>query len=453
MTRVLALLALLACAGLPAAATPSPRFAHSAPLELEGKGALYALPLPLEVYRGIARRDLGDLRVLNGAGEVVPHALERPAGTEKKSGAVLSLAFFPLLAAPGRPVEDLSLRVERRPDGTLKAVLATGGRRDTVRRVAGYLIDASASKEPLRELRFAWAAPAAGTALDARLEASDDLRTWRPAASGPLLVLRRGEAVLERRALEFAPLRAKYLRLSWRAGQEDPKLSAVQAQAVDAAADAPRSWHRFEATAGAKPGEYLFELPPGLPVDRLRFELPQENTVVSASLIEQERPGGAERTMLSAVLYRMQHDAQKLVNPDLQVAPAAASRWLLRVDVRGGGLGSGLPALHAGWMPHRLLFVARGEAPFRLAFGSVTAPPIAMPAHSLVPGSGDRPVSALGARAGTVQTSNAPEKTPLAWANDYVESLDDKKLWLWGALLAAVLVIVGMAWRLAREIT
>jgi hypothetical protein len=33
----------------------------------------------------------------------------------------------------------------------------------------------------------------------------------------------------------------------------------------------------------------------------------------------------------------------------------------------------------------------------------------------------------------------------------YFEQMDRKKLWLWGSLLLAVLVIVAMAWRLTRE--
>ena len=450
--KLIPLLALLACPLALATPEKLPQFLHSAPLLLEGKGAIYALILPAEVYRGIARRDLGDLRVLNGAREVVPHALERQAGTEKKAGASLSLAFFPLLGAAGRPVEDLKLGVERRPDGTLKAVVATGDRRVPEPRVIGYLIDASAPTAAVRELRFDWMAGPEGTTLDARLEASDDLRSWRAAGTGPLIVLRRGDAVLERRAIALAPLRAKYFRLSWRAGQDDPKFSGVVAQFADAAADTPRAWLRFEGATGVKPGEYVFELPQSLPVDRLRFELPQQNTVVSASLAAQDRPGGPERAVTSAVLYRMEHRGEKLVNPDLQIAATAEKRWVLRVDARGGGLGSGTPALNAGFLPHRLIFVARGEEPFQLFFGNADAASSAMAVPSLVPGhSTDKPVAALNSRLGEVVTKEIPAQTPVVAARDYVEQMDRKKLWLWGSLLLAVVVIVGMAWRLTRE--
>lgn len=450
--KIVALLTLLACPAALAAPGKLPQFAHSAPLVLEGKGAIYALTLPAEAYRGIARRDLGDLRVLNGAGEEVPHALERLAATEKVAGSSLAFAYFPVYGAAGRPSDNLRMSVERRPDGTLRAAISTGDRRVANRSVVGYVIDASAASAALHQLRFDWPAGPEGSTLDVRVEASDDLRSWRPAGSGPLLVLRRGETVLERRAVDLAPVRANYFRLSWRGGQEDPKLTGVTAQTVDASADAQRAWLRFDGAAGAKTGEYLFELPPSLPVDRLRFDLPQQNTVVSASVATQERPAGPERAVTRAVLYRMEHAGQKLENPDLRIAATAEKRWLLRVDARGGGLGGGMPALNAGWLPHRLIFVARGDGPFQLVFGNPDAASSAMSVTSLVPGhASDKPVAALGAKLGEVRTGEIPAQTPVVAARDYVEQMDRKKLWLWGSLLLAVLVIVGMAWRLTRE--
>lgn len=448
------LLALLcACRSAFAAPDQLPEFGYSAEIALDGKGAIYALELPIEVYRGVARRDLGDLRVLNAANEVVPHALVRPPASERKPAAPLPMTFFPLYGPAGLPVEDLALRVERKADGTLSAVLAPGERRAAGRRLLGYVIDASTASVAVRELRFQWAAGPEGTSVNARIEASDDLKSWRPIASGPLIVLRQGELLLERRAIELPPTNAKYFRATWRVTDEELKLTSVAAVPVEAIADAPRSWLRVAGVAGAKPGEFVFELPASLLVDRLRFELPNENTVVSVSLAVQERPKAPERTLRSAVLYRMDHRGEKLLNPDLEIAPSAASRWLMRADLRGGGLGSGLPTVHAGWLPHRLVFVARGEPPFRLAFAIADAAPAALPVQSLVPGyATDQPLPALAARLGAVQSRELTKPAPADVVRSYFEQMDRKKLWLWGTLVAAVLVIVGMALRLTRQL-
>ncbi len=88
----------------------------------------------------------------------------------------------------------------------------------------------------MRELRFDWQAGPEGTSLDVRVEASDDLRAWHVAGSGPLIVLRHGDALLERRAIELSPMKRKYDRISWRPGQDALKLTGVSALPVDAVA-------------------------------------------------------------------------------------------------------------------------------------------------------------------------------------------------------------------------
>jgi len=429
-----------------------PEFSRSAELSLEGKGAIYALDLPVEVYRGIERRDLGDLRIHNGAGEFVPHALLRPASSERKQVAPVSLPFFPLLGPAGRAIEDLQVRVERRPDGAVKAFIGSAGRGATARSTVAYIVDASGSSDPIRELRFDWKVGSEGTSIDARVEASDDLKSWRAVGSGALIVLRHGEALLERRSIEVAPTKAKYLRVSWRPAQEAWNLSGVSASPVDAVADTPRAWLQVAGSAGAKPGEYVFELPMSLPVDRLRFELPQENTVAWTTVLVQPKPGAPERAIASSVLYRMEHKGQKLVNPDLEVAAIAEPRLVLRVDPRGGGIGSGLPVLQAGYVPHRLVFVARGEPPFRALFGNQEVAPAALAVHTIVPGyAADRPLPALASRLGEVRVREIVKPTGIEAARDYAERLDERKLWLWGSLILAVVVIVGMALKLSRR--
>ena len=451
--RLLSLVPLLAASAALAQPARTPEFARSAEFTLEGKGAIYSLDLPVEVYRGVERRDLGDLRVQNASAEFVPHALVRPASSERKPVPSVTLPYFPLLGAPGRPVEDMTLRVERKPDGTVKAVVSTGERSAAAaRRTVAYVIDASAASAALRELRFDWRPESESTSLDLRIEASDDLRSWRGVGSGVLIQLRHGDALLERRSVGISPTKANYFRVSWR-GHDSWKLTGITALPVDAVAEAPRAWLRVQASAGPKPGEYVFELPISLPVDRLRFELPQENTVASSTVVAQPRAGGPERPLASLVLYRMEHRGQKLVNPDQEIAATAEPRWVLRVDARGGGLGSGMPVLHAGYVPHRLVFVARGEPPFRAQFGNKDAVPAALAVQTLVPGyAADKEIPALAARLGEVRTHEIVKPTGVEAARSYAGQMDEKKVWLWSALVLAVLVIVGMAFKLTRQL-
>ena len=54
-------------------------FAYGMPIEADGEAALYEIEIPAAVYRTVTRSDLGDIRVFNGQGEVVPHALKQSA--------------------------------------------------------------------------------------------------------------------------------------------------------------------------------------------------------------------------------------------------------------------------------------------------------------------------------------------------------------------------------------
>jgi hypothetical protein len=111
-----------------------------------------------------------------------------------------------------------------------------------------------------------------------------------------------------------------------------------------------------------------------------------------------------------------------------------------------------VPVLQAGYVPHRLVFVARGAAPFRVQFGAKEAVPSALAVQTLVPGyAADKELPALAAKLGDVRTQEIVKPTGIEAARNYAEKVDEKKLWLWVSLLAAVLVIVGMAFKLTRQ--
>jgi hypothetical protein len=95
-------------------------------------------------------------------------------------------------------------------------------------------------------------------------------------------------------------------------------------------------------------------------VDRLRVELPQANTLVALQLLARNRDDQPWQAIAGGVQYRLQHDGRDIVSPDLRVAAGGWRNWLMRVDQKGGGIGTGEPRLHAGWVPQQLVFVARG---------------------------------------------------------------------------------------------
>ncbi|HEX2933303.1 MAG TPA: DUF3999 family protein, partial [Candidatus Binatia bacterium] len=73
-----------------AAADRPDDFAYGMTIHADGQEALYEIDIPPAVYRGVSRSDLGDIRIFNGQGEVVPHALKPRTATSVERGAAVS---------------------------------------------------------------------------------------------------------------------------------------------------------------------------------------------------------------------------------------------------------------------------------------------------------------------------------------------------------------------------
>ncbi|MGH8619331.1 MAG: DUF3999 domain-containing protein [Burkholderiales bacterium] len=462
---LLCLFAILAQAAAQGAEKPRD-FAYGWALDADGSEALYEVTLPAAAYRGVARADLADVRVFNGAGEVVPYAWRprRVTGTETSPAVVLPL--FPLKAAAGTAVEGLTVRVRQRAGGATGVDVVAGGKPgSSAQQVVGYIVDLTALSRPLRALDLDWAPMPDGFAGRLRVEAGDDLAQWRTlVAAAPLVSLEAGGQRLEQKRLELPRQKAKYLRLSWvgaEAGRRPPVLTAVRGEPAGHEVALAREWLAVNAGPGDKPGEYVFDLGGRFPADRARFELPQPNTVVQVELLARDKVDQPWRPVTRGVVYRLRQAGAEITSPELSLAATTDRYWLLRVDARGGGLGEGLPRLQAGWVPQRLVFAARGAPPFQLAYGNREAQPAAYAIDTLIPGYTEEAAQTIRTTATQVSPEQVVNVRALQGGTQQAlggearrEAAIDWKRWsLWGALVLGVLVLGVMAWRLSRQLS
>jgi hypothetical protein len=344
-------------------------FAYGIPLTITGRDALYEFSLPTEVYRAVTRSDLGDICIFNGLKEVVPFTLSRTAAPTAATES-LTLPFFPLTGNPERRTSGMSLQVRRDTKGSILRV-------DTVedetasRRITSYLVDASAVKRPVAALELQWQPRPEGTVGRISVEGSNDLENWATLVPGStVLEIRYGEHSLVRRIVETGEARMKYLRLSSAGAGDMPILTSVSARIASPVPEQPRRWVEVSAARGPeKPGEYGFDISGRMPVDRLRILLPQENTLVTATLFSRDKEKDPWRRGPSALAYRLRMRGEEITGPDIMLDPTPHRYWLVRIDP-GGGLGSGMPVIRFGWIPEKILFAARGNGPFLLAYGS-----------------------------------------------------------------------------------
>jgi len=189
-------------------------------------------------------------------------------------------------------------------------------------------------------------------------------------------------------------------------------------------------------------GDYQFDTGGVFPVERVKIRLPQANTVAQATFYARADAQAPWRPVTSARLFRLAGADGKGEQESAAITvPATGERyWRLQVDTRGGGLGAGAPQLAIGWRPATVTYAARGNVPFMLAVAEVARGNPVARADLLAGASPAIAQAQLGAMSDSpadALTAEPPGGRQRQWV-------------LWGALLAAVAVLGGMAWRLFR---
>ena len=436
---------LLLAVSLVASAAESPEdFAFAVPIDGLGSDALYRVAIPPAVYEQAAFSDLRDLRVFNGAGEVVPYAFRPVERTAKKQPAV-ALPIFPLRGPRDAISEDLDFSFDKSA-GHVSIRLRSRDAKAGPPALLGYLIDASALKTPLVRIDVDWGTDSVDRFVSARLEAGSDLKHWNLVVSdAPLGGLSHAGQRLERKAIEFRAHQAKFLRLMWSDAAQAIDLKGVEGMSPEQYALPDRLWKEVAAAPVAgKPGEYEFDLGGRFPLDRLAFGLPQENTVVPVQILSRAKPEDKWMPVTRTVLYRLTQNGRELASPEVSLGMNSHRYWKLSVDAASGGIGAGTLVVRAGWTPREIVFTARGAGPFRLAYGNSKAQAGSLGIETLVPGwRTDQEPQMTVASTGSVQK--------LAGEAAARPRADLKKLGLWAALLAGVAVLAWMAWRLSKQ--
>lgn len=418
-------------------------FATQVPLAVSGNGPWYRLELPLAVQLSAHQADLSDVRVFNAAGEPQAYSLSRQVSPRTESRNVTEVKWFPLYAADTQQALP-GVVMKSTAEGTLLEVRPSSVKSQQVLR--GWVLDASAIKAPLQQLTLDWSHEQDGFQRFS-IEASDDLQHWQAWGDGQVARLSFADERVEQHDVSLPGQSARYLRLVWQ-GQGAPLLtSAKLASATRTSLPMPLVWSQPLAGARLKAGEYSWQLPTGLNIERLRIELKQPNTLAPVTLSGRRDSKQAWQPLSNGLLYRLTQNGQDVVQDELQLPGQAVSELKLQVDERGGGLGVEAPALRFAVRATLLVFLARGEPPFTLALGNASAKAGSLPLSTLIPDYSAERLKALGQA--RVEGEVAANVSVAAAAKD--AGPDWKKLGLWAVLLLGVAVLGAMAYSLLRK--
>jgi hypothetical protein len=311
--------------------------------------------------------------------------------------------------------------------------------------IVSYIFDTRAVDRPLAALELEWPADAPEFAGRWRVEATDDLSAWRLVLPGAAVANLGSEAnrLIERR-IEFSPVRAKYWRLTWIDGAAPFVLTGAKGEPAKDVVELARASEMLSAHADPKrPGEFEFDSEARLPVDRIELALPEPNSVVQAEILSRANATDEWRFVTRRGFYRLKTASAEISSGWVPIDLNTDRLWLVRVDQGSGGLGTGAPKLMLGWVPHELVFIARGTGPFQVAYGSATALPAESPVESIVSRTGVTIATATLAPRMVLggEARRLPLPPPFPW----------KSVALWAALAIGVILLAWMAMRLARE--
>ena len=435
-------LALLLALTLPAFATGA-EFRSNAPLTLSGGDSLQRVALPFEVYRD-SRPDLADIRVVNAQGEAVPMAWAGEPEVQLEAPRLVELPIFPVAKRqPGTamPFTDVTVRAS---DGMLVSIRSKGAaQKPAPAATMAYLLDASQVQVAIRALVVEWKAIPGTQIVPLRVETSDDLIAWSLAGRAPVVkVESAGRAPLTQPRVEFTPRKAKYFRVTWDGA--DFALESVRAELEHGLKRPTRAMRVVAGAPGPQPGEFVFDLGARLPVEALRIVPSDTNAVLSTQVLARENEATDWRLVVVAPFYRLTREGAEEQSGPVEISRRAARYWMVR---NAAGSSSGVPSMEVQWKPAQLVFVARGDAPFSLAFGKPEATPAALPISTLIPRY-ERLAEMRLPQATLGEVASGPPPTRL---ERLAGQINTRRVVLWAILLAGVGALGFMAWRLRRQ--
>ena len=456
MKSLMALLLVLATPVL--AVEQAEDFAWQATLQTPATGPWFQLDLPLPALLAAKHNDLRDLRVQNAQGQFLAYSLLQPAAEYRQAEQSHGVRWFPLQAEQTPTGLPPGLRIESTSTGTLVEVQpATAPSSQPLSR-QGWLLDASAIQAPLVRLSLDWDG-AEGFQRFA-VEGSDDLQHWQAVGDYQVARLSFAGDRIEQREIRLPALRSRYLRLLWRSPAVAPELTAVQLVSVEEGyVEPPLLWSEPLPARQLDAQSYQWQLPRALPVQALRLPLSDANSLVPVRVqgrVDTTRPWG---TVAQGVLYRLPQQGRNVREQEgqeneqreeeLRLPGWPLSELRVQVDARGGGFSSA-PQLQYALSGQRLVFLARGEGPYRLLLGNAKATSVELPLATLIPGYSSEQLRELPKASLLLPEAPSPQEQSQTGTVTKESQADWQRLALWAVLLAGVLLLGLMAYSLLR---
>jgi hypothetical protein len=343
-------------------------FARGIEVRTDAGGAIFRVMLPRDVYLVSTQPGLDDLRVFNASGSPVPTSIRQVAPPAPGKDEWVGVPVFPLFTRAATGLGTAAhVKIDRQG-----AVVEVSGNAASGETLTSYLVDASALNAALGGIAIEWQAPADASFLGhVRVDGSDDLNRWRTLQpSAAIAQMRQGSFTISQGEIELSGARAKYLRVWWPMELRAATLARARVRPQRTAPAVEPRWEFLTPTPiPGSPGAASYDTGGRFPVERIDVEFADATDAASVTIRSRAELSDDLRSRHSGLFYSLAESDTRLTSTPAAIARTVARYWTIETE-RDGGWGGRPPRLKVGWYPQELLFVARGDAPYTLAYGS-----------------------------------------------------------------------------------
>ncbi|MGB3211587.1 MAG: DUF3999 domain-containing protein [Desulforhopalus sp.] len=352
-------------------------FAKGYYLEVDNTTAVHSLELPEEVYHTVQSADLRDVRVFNGAGEVIPHDFRTVKVGSTELREKRSIPFFPLFQVDSlSDPEGFSLQVSRDTAGAIVNITSNPASDTVDRKITGYLLDLSKLKRTASDLDFQWVKESDSSVFTVNVQQSNDLVRWIPLVHKATLAdLKFGGQQVARRTVHLPRQPLKYLKLTWQESRWPLRLTDVTSFSHVLEARRKRRWISLDNGTVLEKNDRLtvdFATNSRLPVSSVQIRFPETNSIANLSIQSRPDDDTGWKTRCEQVFHHLTFNGAAIHSEPCSFPMTTDHLWRVVVRQDGAGLRSDsrMITMQLGWQPNELIFIGRGTPPYLLAFGS-----------------------------------------------------------------------------------
>lgn len=414
-------------------------YAYQAELS-EAKQALQRVELSLDVILAVTRADLGDVAVFDASGKLLPFWLRKAAITKTKKQFSLPIYLFNTYQQNRSKTittrEQNQEQEQFSESTTTESIPIDETRQD-------YIIglpDADAEME-IKTIELIWTHEPADQLLQLKIEAGNDLDSWRTVQSSKSLTNQNSDDV-QWRTLSNIPKREKYLRLT--------PVNSVRAfnltQAIGTYSqkeEERKVWHPLGELHKSlqNPGFLEFDMPSTVAALQLRLIPGEEQTSLTGDLYA-SATGFEQKRLISSNIQQHNISGSEIEPSQPVIIPTQNyAHWWFKSDQETDSV----TQVEIAYPVYELLFLGNDNGPFTLAWGNHESD---APSNSLIsllsPDQQQQPSAGL-VQPGKMQIAGgvsrlSPEKK-VPWL----------KWLLWSLLVLAVITTGKMAYSLYRD--